>query len=338
MGGTLRDISTQLSDLLGRVERANDIPNRTKRDMVVFIDRVVEVVEQAYREVFRLAVELKYIGNDELTSEGVANYQREAERLQERDRYRDVQFICGRLHVLRTQFHEEGFDRLTGGFDRSFQQLINLIDDREGELIRIAGDFMRSIYDGLRRLHQAVDNPKEARRLRDDLSCRIEQQLPEMKASLEELHQIHNHILPTVGGDGLVELLSRDPKTTSLSVDASQHIHVGGDVVGRDKVTAGREYVSAGRDVNLGKSEECLSLDAARSCLLAAVNDFPADRRGLIQSQIDQVYDAINRKAPASEIESKAKALEMFLESGKQLLPASAKAGWRFLKEKVFGK
>ncbi|MBI5251243.1 MAG: hypothetical protein HY912_17280 [Desulfomonile tiedjei] len=52
----------------------------------------------------------------------------------------------------------------------------------------------------------------------------------------------------------------------------------------------------------------------------------------MIEKQIDEVVDAINRKAAQSEIQAKAKALEMFLESGKGLFAAPAKAAWSFIK------
>ena len=335
MAGTPRDISIQLRDLLNNVEQADNIPNRVKRDMVVFIDRVVEVVEQAYREVFRLAVEIKFIPDEDLTSKGVAGYQQEAERLRERDRYRDVEFICGRLHVLRRQFHEEGFDQLTQGFDHSFHRLLDLIDDREGELIRIADDFMHFVFDGLQRLRDSVGDTALAKRHRDELADQIEQRLPDLRSSLEDLHAIHLRILPTVGGEGLVEILSRDPAASSVTLDVSRHVHIGGDVVGRDKITPGGDYLHAGHDIAIAAANECRSPEDARSALLAAANDFPPDRRQLVQKQVDEVFDAISRKAPPTEIEQKAKALDMFLESGKELLSAPAKAGWQFIRRLV---
>ncbi len=303
--------------------------------MVVFIDRVVEVVEQAYRDVFRLAVELKFIPDEDLTAEGIAKYQRDAERLRERDRYRDVEFVCGRLHVLRRQFHEEGFDKLTAGFERSFQELIYLIDDREGELIRIASDFMYFVFDGLDTLRKSVGDAAKARRLRDELAAHITQRIPEMRSSLEELHGIHHRILPTIGGEGLVELLSRDLRATTISVDTSRHLHIEGDVVGRDKITPRRDYVRAGRDARISGDADIQSIDDARRVLFAAAKDFPADRRELVERQVDAVFDAINRRSPQSEIEAKAKTLEMFLESGKKLLSAPAKAAWKFVKRAI---
>jgi hypothetical protein len=335
MSMKLTTIAEQLTALLNQVEQADNVPNQTKRDMVIFIDRVVEVVEQAYRDVFRLAVELKFIPNHELTKEGIAKYQRDAERLRERDKYRDVEFICGRLHVLRRQFHEEGFDKLTAGFERSFRELIYLIDDREGELIRIASDFMYFVFEGLQSIQRSISNTSEARHLRDDLAAQIESRIPEMRSSLEELHVIHNRILPTMGGEGLMELLSRDLRAKKISIDASRHIRVEGDIVGRDKIAPGRDYVRVGRDAMIGREEKIDNVSEAREILLAAVKDFPPDRREIVQRQVDEVFDAIERKSPQSEIEKKAKSLEMFLESGKELLSSPAKSAWKFVKQLV---
>lgn len=50
---TPNTISQQLTNLLNQVENAPDISATTKKNMVLFIDRVVEVVEQAFREILR---------------------------------------------------------------------------------------------------------------------------------------------------------------------------------------------------------------------------------------------------------------------------------------------
>jgi hypothetical protein len=329
-------ISHQLSTFLSEVERSTSISTAVKRNMILFVDRVVEVVEQAFREILRLSVELKYIPDEELTDEGIRLYSREAEQLRERDKYRDVHYICGRLHVLRRQFHEEGYYELTQGFDSSFRELVYLIDDREGELIRLAEDFMHFVFDLLRHLQEVVDNRQEALRVRDQLSQQVAARIPELERSLNELQEIHHRILPTAGGVGLIEILSGRPTVQGISIDASQHVSVtGGDFVGGDQKKAGRDIYEAQGSITVGMSATPQTLEEARSALMTAVQGFPADRRELVQNQIDELVDAINSKTTPSEIARKAKALEMFLESGKELLTVPAKAAWTFIKKLV---
>ena len=123
-------ISHQLGQWLSRVESDNSIPQGIRLDMGLFLDRVVELVEQTFREILRLSIKLKFMPDSDLSPQEVRTYRQQAERLQARDHYRDVDFICGRLHVLRTEF--EAYRDFTRAFGGEFQQLMWLIDEREG--------------------------------------------------------------------------------------------------------------------------------------------------------------------------------------------------------------
>lgn len=323
-------LTNQLSDWLNRVDSAA-IPRDRKRDMVVFLDRVVEVVEQAFREVFRVCIALKYISED-LSVARVTGLRMELDSLRARDKYRDVEFICGRLHVLRQQFHHAGFDQFTRDIGADFRQLVYLIDDREGEIMRIAGEFLWQTERSLQKLLDGATSGSVDSALADTIARDAQSNSESLARVLADLNALHTRILGSVGVGGLLDLFLQRDTNPQVQVDARQ-LHVGGDYVRGSQTKAGRDINRAGRDIVRGVSKEPASIEDARALLLAGLNNLPSDRRAVIGKQIDGLIDDIQRKVAPSVIQEKAAAIEKMLDSGKKVLGAPAKAAWKFLKK-----
>jgi hypothetical protein len=335
-------ISHQLGTWLTRVEHDESIPSNIRLDMGLFLDRVVELVEQAFREVLRLSITLKFMTDADLTADRIREYQQRVEQLRARDRYRDVDFVCGRLHVLRSEF--EAYREFTKAFGDDFHELMWMIDEREGAIIDLVQGFVGNLVHRLGNIASApsLDRAKE---LRDKMVEMIDERTGELEASIGELTQIHNRILPMLGESEFLSVLSgREPSPTVNIVD--QRVDTGGgDYVHGNLQKAGRDFVQqsagrdlAGRDVITHSGPEPSDLDEARKVLHEAVLNFPEDRRATIQKQIDKVIDGITAKSRPSALQEKAHHLEMFLESGKHLLSDAAKSAWSYVKGMLPGK
>lgn len=330
--GDPKHIADELSSWLQKVEQAPSLARDCKRDMVLFLDRVVEVVEQSFREILRLSVELRYMTEDELTPTGLRGYLKNVEMLQARDKYRDVEFICGRLHVLKQQFHDGGLDTFTQQFGHEFHRLVNLIDDREGHLVSLAGRFSYEVRELLQQMVQAAEDGRNVKAMHNRLQAEVTSRIQELTAALDQLTEIHHRILPSVGGAGLLDVLLGVQGASATYIDARKQVSIKGDYVAGNQKKVRGNVNTAGRDIVIGSTGKPTSVEQARETLLKAAQNFPASRREEMQKQIDAFTDAINRKCEPSVIQEKAEALEKFLESGKKLLGGPAKAAWRYLK------
>lgn len=322
-------LTDQLSNWLNSVNTAA-IPRDRKRDMVVFLDRVVEVVEQAFRDVFRICIELKYIRED-LSVAGITRLRKELDSLRARDKYRDVEFICGRLHVLRKQYHDSGFDEFTRYMGSDFQQLTYLIDDREGEIVRIAAEFLGMSDRSLQTLLESANGGQVDHGLADTIAEDAQTHSATLARILADLNALHTRILGSVDAGGLLDLFLKDETALQVQVDSRQY-HVGGDYVGGNQTKGGRDVIQAGRDVVTGAPEDPNSLEDARAVLLAELNDLPNERRAALAKQIDSLVDDIQRRITHSAIHEKATAIEMMLESGQTLFGGVARTAWQFIK------
>lgn len=339
---TPTEISRQLGTWLTRVEQNKSIPAATRLDMGLFLDRVVELVEQSFREVLRLSIKLQFMPDTDLSRDRIQEYRRRAEQLRARDRYRDVDFICGRLHVLRAEF--EAYREFTESFGDDFQQLMWLVDEREGAIINLVQGF---VYEVIHRLDQMMKarNQDDAKILRDEMRNFVVDRIGELELAIKDLVDIHNRILPLLGESEFLKVIAGTARPAQSVKVIDKRVQTGGgdyaagniQKAGRDIVrqTAGRDF--AARDLTSNSGEAPGDLDQARRVLQEAVLNFPQERRATIQKQIDKVIDGITAKSSPSALQEKAKHLEMFLESGKDLFSDTAKAAWAYVKGKLPG-
>lgn len=227
-----KEVVQELKEAVVEASANSQVDDADLRDILAFLTKVVQVVDQSFQDVYTLAVELAYLREEDLSSERFRRLRMELELLMASSHYRESLEICSRLKHLKTRFNDyirPAISQLPG--EASWQQLFWLIEDREGRVIRLVENTARELRDALERieggdLRRVCDS---ARKLADDL-----------RPLLSELRELTNQILGLSGRVGFLELTrnrSKLGRAVSMIINAGG-IHMARDVYTVDKAGA----------------------------------------------------------------------------------------------------
>jgi len=193
------------------------------RDVLAFLTKVVQVVDQSFQDVYTLAIELAYLGPGDVGTERMRRLQMDLELLMATSHYRESLEICSRLKHLKKRFEDyvrPAIRHLPGQTD--WRQLFWLIEDREGLIVRLVEGSARDLQHELGRVRDGdlKEVNRTARALADQL-----------RPLLLELREMTNQVLGLSGHPGFLEL-TRD--RTELSRAASLIVNHGAIHVARD--------------------------------------------------------------------------------------------------------
>lgn len=226
----MNDFEEVVSQLRTAVLAAGNDPavsDSDLRDILAFLVKVTQVVDQSFQDIYALAVELAYLESSEVDGARIKRLQMELELLTARSHYRESLEICSRLKHLSKQFNDHIRSAVSGLKDsHNWQQIFWLIEDREGRIIRLVESSANNLRYQLDQVRQgdvrAVN--REARRLADEL-----------RPLLNELREMTNDILGLSGRQGFIEL-TRD--RAALQQATNTVIHTGDMYMARDIYSA----------------------------------------------------------------------------------------------------
>ncbi len=213
----LEFVVDELRHMVGAVSADHTIPSPDLRRVLRFIAKVVQVVDQAFQDVYATLIDVKYLTVDDVKSDHRLNQLRkDIDLLRARDRYRDAEQICSRLHQLREQYDQqiEPIIRHVAARE-TWGHVFRLLDAYEGEIIRIVNS---SIWE-LQELLSGSFDERKVESVRSIASAKAES----IRSSLVKLEFVRDQILGLSGAEGFLELTETDRETLDRKVTVMIH-------------------------------------------------------------------------------------------------------------------
>lgn len=214
----------QLRDAVTSVSLDRQMPEDDLRDVLSFLVKVAQVVDQSFQDVLTLAIELAYLSPADASSDRISRLQMEIELLTARSHYRESLEICSRLKHLKAQF-EQHIRPTIQGFTKAadWQQLFWLIEDREGRIIRLVESTAWTLRNELDRARNS-----DVR----GVNATARSLVAELRPLLADLRDMTNQILGLSGREGFLELTrDRSALRQAARIVINQGgFHMSGDV------------------------------------------------------------------------------------------------------------
>ena len=196
-------LSSQILRMAHSVTAQTDIPNADLRRVLNFLDKLVQVVDQAFRGVYTILVDIKLLDEADIANGQIRAIRKDLEMVSARSWYRDAEEICSRLHHLSDNFQlniEPIVDSLNRGAE--WRDVFQLMDEHEGHIISIVEESVWEVKNLLANL-QTADDLAQARQV-------AEKRGQAMQQALQDLTEFHNRILGLSGTTGFLELIETD--------------------------------------------------------------------------------------------------------------------------------
>ncbi|MBL0345735.1 hypothetical protein [Candidatus Villigracilis affinis] len=194
----LEGLVNEVQSLLATISGASSgSSSKNIRRILTFLAKVIQVVDQAFRDVYTILIEFKYLGMEDIESGRIYKLQKELDILRARDHYRDAEQICSRLHFLNEQFHSDIEPIIFLTKNRKVQNwsgILRLIEEREGSIIMLVNS---TIYELQRMFNEKLD--------RDGLEAikiTAGRKAESIRSSLIQLEALQNKILGLSGEVG----------------------------------------------------------------------------------------------------------------------------------------
>lgn len=194
------DVVDQIEDLVQAATNSDSLSDSGLRDILGFLTKVAQVIEQAFSDVLTVLIELKHTTPQNWNIDR-PHLSAQLDQLLVRSRYRDAEEICSRLHHLSDQFRVEIEPLVAGlGDKQRWWQVFGLIDEHEGKVIelvrRTVQDLSKLLLDaGLREVQETAADRAE-----------------KVAAALAELRKLTSGILGLSGRAGFLELTGNRPQ------------------------------------------------------------------------------------------------------------------------------
>lgn len=195
------------------------------RQILRFMARVVQVVEQAFDSLQMSLIELKYLSPAEFDESRRLELLKQLESLGSREHMRQVEIVCGRLHALMNDYHDHiapALSSLTAPTQEVWLNTSQLLDQHEGLIINLFG---QAIWD-LTQMVQNAQTEADLKAIREFAAKRS----AETRAAVDRLHALNTALLGHSGSAGLIELtetLTPDQLRANVNVVIDQSIRVG---------------------------------------------------------------------------------------------------------------
>lgn len=206
-------IQTLISEVQGMVETvvtAQSISSPDLRRVLKFLTKIVQVVDQAFQDVYATLIDFKFLTVEDLSSVRLKELSKELALLRARDRYRDAEQICSKLHALSEQYVEQIYPIVQKVNNPSdWYGLFALLNEHEGRIIRM-------VNSAVWQLEQMLDSV-------DEISLSSVKQTAAEKAdairvSLVNLQSLKDQILGLSGDSGFLELTEIDRSSLERKV------------------------------------------------------------------------------------------------------------------------
>ncbi len=213
----LEYVIKELKHMVGAVSADHTIASSDLRRVLRFITKVVQVVDQAFQDVYATLIDVKYLTVADVRSADRLNQLRkDIDLLRARDRYRDAEQICSRLHQLREQYDQQIEPIIHHVADRgTWGHVFRLLDAYEGEIIRIINS---SIWE-LQELLSGSFDERKVESVRNIAAAKAES----IRTSLVKLECVRDQILGLSSAEGFLELTETDRATLDKKVTVMIH-------------------------------------------------------------------------------------------------------------------
>ena len=200
------DVSYSLSALVTEVEgvalataQSQEVSDNELSEVLSFLVKVSHVVEQAFRGVLLILIEIKFLRPNDLQPDRMQRLRHKTELVLARSHFRGAEGICSRLRTL-TETYQTDLAIHVGPLSDAYrwEGLFGLIQHREGRIIVLIEEVMSSIKDRLRSVNEANLSA---------LTDYADRQAQVLKVELGTLSGFTNRILGLSGRPGMLELL-----------------------------------------------------------------------------------------------------------------------------------
>ncbi|MBB4080951.1 hypothetical protein GGR28_003590 [Lewinella aquimaris] len=327
-----QELVEQLKQMVLSASSDANISNSDLRRVLRFVSKVVQVVNQAFQNVYPLLIEIKFLRPEDLHTEKHRLILKELDLLCSRDYYRDIQLICGQLRELEQQYTEQIqpiVNKLNPDGQDDFSQVFSLLEHHEGYILMIMQDLT---YNLVRRLEQ-VDDATELQNIKIYAGDRAR----EIKKSLTELQLIGNKILGLSGKEGFLELTQTD--RLQLRDEIRYDFNIVDNSIRTGDVSG--QQVAIGRDIAQSvHTETHTGLDAKQVQLLldelireVRKEGLPATAEAKVIKQLEISKDELNEENPDKDYIGKnlQKVTDTMVKAG-TIIDQSSSIGLRLLK------
>ena len=199
----LHALSSQILRMAQSATEQTDLPSADLRRVLNFLDKLVQVVDQAFRSLYTILVDIEFLRDEEIGGGQIRQIRRDLEMVSTQSWYRDVEKICGRLHQLSDNYKESIAPIVQSlAHSAEWSEIFRLMDEHESHIIRIVQGSVWELKNLLAVL-QTTGELAQAREL-------AERQKDALQDSLQDLTDFHNQILGMSGSVGFLELIETD--------------------------------------------------------------------------------------------------------------------------------
>ncbi len=231
----------QFENMMRAVAANPQIEESDLRRVLRFISKMVQVVNQAFSNVYPVLNEVRYLRTEQLNGPKQQELLQELERLVSRQYYREMEMICGQLEALEKQYGEmiaPIIQSLGADVTEEFGEVFSLLEHHEGEILNLINDVTWKV---IGKLHVATD----AATLRE-AQLAATKSAAEIKASIQELQLISNKILGLSGKEGFLELTRTD--RMQLQEEIRYHFNYTDNRISTGNVSG--QQVAIGQDID----------------------------------------------------------------------------------------
>lgn len=250
--------------LLGMAQSASTdtrVASTDLRRILKFLVKVVQVVEQAFADVYSILIDIKYLEAKDLGTSRIREIQKELDLVLARSTFRDVEEICSRLRHLTDQYNET-IAPVVSQLERraEWDQVFAIINEHEGAILNLVRSTLYELNSQIAGLH----TPTDLAQMQEMAAVRA----TALRQALDLLLQLRNRILGLSGQSGFLEMTTADrPGIVNeinvmldqadrrlININTGGGAYVGGDVnteggtfVGRDAAVPESRYSRASR-------------------------------------------------------------------------------------------
>ncbi len=207
----LQALSLQILRMAQSATAQPNLPNADLRRVLNFLDKLVQVVDQAFRGLYTILVDIKLLRDADIGSGQIQAIRRDLEMISTRSWYRDAEEICSRLHHL-SKNYGENIAPIVQSLDHNeeWSEIFQLMDEHEGHIIGIVQGSVAE----LKKLLADLQTPGELALARQIAEGKGET----LQHSLQDLTDFRNQILGLSGSVGFLELIETDREAVTAQL------------------------------------------------------------------------------------------------------------------------
>lgn len=294
------------------VVRESTINAHDLRLLLRFLSKVVEVVAQAFTNVYTTLLRLTHITLQEARSGEYKELQMDLELLVAREQYREAENICGRLHFLSSKYETDIMPIVKGITTEGWDHIFMLLTESEVGIINLVNE---AIYE-INFLFGKDLNEETIRKINSIAA----EKAAAIKLTLDKLNNLYTSILGKSGAPGFLELIdtNRDAleQEVNVFVDRSTR-YLAKEMVMGNKITLGNV---TGSIVNIDSTlDQVTQTIGSANTVDDATKKQLTDMIGQLKTELEKVPPAVKEEAEA--IAETAKAL---VEAGTKEKPNKA--------------